>query len=91
MYPETKLVAKRTLDGPGDEREEPTWSGDVSLTDRQFGALEAAFDAGYFEWPRDATAEEVADELDISAATLHYHLRRAERSLVESFLESRRE
>lgn len=90
VYPGAEFVAKRTLDGPAEEPDGSPWSGDVSLTDRQLTALAAAFDAGYFEWPRDATAEEVAGSLDISAATLHYHLRRAERSLVDSFLATKR-
>jgi predicted DNA binding protein len=89
VYPETQLVAKRTLDNPSD-RSLSQWTEGIELTDRQMGALAAAFDAGYFEWPRDATAEEVADELDISAATLHYHLRRAENGLVSAFLDAQR-
>lgn len=86
VYPGVELVAKRTLDGPNGE-DDPRLSG-VSLTDRQLDALAAAFEDGYFEWPREATAEEVAAGLDISAATLHYHLRRAERALVDAFLDA---
>jgi len=52
------------------------------LTDRQREAIEAAYHAGYFNWPRDSTAEEVAESLDITSATLHSHLRKAERSLL---------
>ena len=32
---------------------------ETDMTDRQREALEAAFRAGYFDWPRDSTAEEV--------------------------------
>ncbi|WP_435335057.1 bacterio-opsin activator domain-containing protein [Haloarchaeobius sp. TZWWS8] len=57
------------------------------LTDRQRTALETAFSAGYYEWPRDSTAEEVAEAMNISAPTLHEHLRAGERKLLEAFIE----
>jgi predicted DNA binding protein len=49
--------------------------------------LTSAYYAGYFEWPRANTAEEVADSLGISPATLHEHLRTAERKLLEQVCE----
>jgi predicted DNA binding protein len=52
-----------------------------TLTDRQKQMLKAAFHGGYFDWPRESTAEEIADTFDISAATFHGHLRKAERSV----------
>lgn len=52
------------------------------LTDRQREVLLAAHRAGYYDWPRGKTAEELADEFDLSAPTLHDHLRAAERKLV---------
>lgn len=88
VYPDVELTAKRALENPNGQNDAPQPSG-VSLTERQLDALAAAFEDGYFEWPREATAEEVAERLDISAATLHYHLRRAERALVDAFLETR--
>jgi PAS domain S-box-containing protein len=61
------------------------------LTDRQSAALNAAYFSGYFDWPRDSTAEEVADALGISSATLHQHLRHAQRKLLEaSFIDGGR-
>ncbi|MFC7027627.1 helix-turn-helix domain-containing protein [Halomicroarcula sp. GCM10025710] len=47
------------------------------MTDRQAEILRAAYLAGYYAWPRDTTAEELAESLDISSPTLHQHLRRA--------------
>lgn len=84
LYPGVELVAKRGLDVPGDAADEVL--SEATLTDRQREALATAFASGYFEWPRDATAEAVATELGVSAATFHYHLRRAERALVAAFL-----
>ncbi|MFA9418095.1 PAS domain-containing protein [Natrinema sp. HArc-T2] len=56
------------------------------LTDRQRAALDAAYHAGFFEWPRDASGEEIADSLEIAPATFHQHLRRAQKEVFESLL-----
>jgi len=58
------------------------------LTERQREVLQAAYMAGYYEWPRDTNAEELADRLDIASSTLHQHLRRAERNLLDELLDS---
>ncbi|PSQ15927.1 hypothetical protein BRD00_13015 [Halobacteriales archaeon QS_8_69_26] len=54
------------------------------LTDRQRTALEAALYAGFFEWPRETTGEEVAGSLGVAAPTFHQHLRKAQRKVFES-------
>ncbi|MGB9951643.1 bacterio-opsin activator domain-containing protein [Haloarcula marismortui] len=53
-----------------------------SLTDRQREALVTAHEAGYYSWPREATAADLASLLNISEPTLHKHLRAAEQKLV---------
>jgi len=53
-----------------------------SLTDRQREVLETAHEAGYYNWPRGATAADLAELLDVSEPTLHKHLRAAEQKLV---------
>lgn len=58
-------------------------STDTGLTDRQREVLCTAHDEGYYAWPRERTAEEVAATLDIAGSTLHQHLRAAERKLIE--------
>ena len=83
-FPETELLAKREVE----PMEEPVLPDEADLTDRQREALEAAYRAGYFEWPRDSTAEDVAESLDITSPTLHGHLRKAENRLVETFFEN---
>lgn len=87
-YPGTELLAQR-------ERERTSTSGlefrdsfDDSLTDRQQEVLETAYHAGFFEWPRNSSAEEVADLLDVTPPTFHEHLRRAERKLLAAYFES---
>lgn len=57
------------------------------LTERQAAALRSAYFGGYFEWPRDSTAEELADSLGVSSPTLHHHLRTAQQKLLRAFLD----
>ena len=59
------------------------------LTERQHEVLRAAHEGGYYEWPRDATAEELAEDLGITAATFSQHLRAAEQKLIRIVFESR--
>jgi GAF domain-containing protein len=53
------------------------------LTDRQRTALEAAYHGGFFKWPRDASGEDIASTLGVSAPTFHQHLRKAERKVFD--------
>lgn len=50
-------------------------------------ALEVALDAGYYEVPRTATRDEVAEKLGCAPSTASEHLRKAERRVVRAFLE----
>ncbi|ELY52596.1 helix-turn-helix domain-containing protein [Natronolimnohabitans innermongolicus] len=65
--------------GEYDRRHAPL-SGD--LTDRQFEALEAAVDAGYFEVPRESGVDAVADELKCASSTAGRLLQRAQAQVV---------
>ena len=79
---DAELVAKRT---PGST---VGASPAGRLTEKQREALRTAETMGYFDWPREHTAEEVADGLGVASATLHYHLRAAQRTLVLEALET---
>jgi predicted DNA binding protein len=57
---------------------------DAGLTDSQREALLVAFEAGYFEEPRNATLSEVAADLDISQPAASGLLRRGIRRLIVS-------
>jgi predicted DNA binding protein len=48
------------------------------LSDAQLEVLEMAYQMGYFKVPQEVTAEEIANELDISRSTLSERLRRVE-------------
>lgn len=52
------------------------------LTERQVEVLTTAFEEGYYAWPRESTADEVAERLDISTPTFVEHVRAAERNLL---------
>ncbi len=84
-FPETKLLTKRERDRPAETPTAFRASLRDSLTEKQSAVLQAAYHAGYFEWPRGSTAEELADAIGITSPTLHNHLRRAQQKLLTAF------
>lgn len=58
-------------------------SGRWGLTDEQYEALRAAWEAGYFDVPRRTDISELAEELDVSHQALSERLRRAHDSLLK--------
>lgn len=57
------------------------------LTEKQMDAMKTAYNSGYYEYPRDSTAEEIASSLGISDSTLFQHLQAAQKKLIEECLE----
>ena len=57
-----------------------------TLTERQRAVLRVAYHAGFFEWPRDASGETIAESLGVSGPTFHQHLRTAERKVLDAVL-----
>lgn len=53
-----------------------------SLSDRQREVVESAVELGYYEEPREATVEDVADRVECAPSTAAEHLRKAEAVLV---------
>ena len=84
-FPSVQLERKR-------EREQADRSLDAEdslaelLTKKQYDVLRGAFYAGYFDWPRGSTAEDLASSMGISSPTLHNHLRKAQQQLLERLL-----
>jgi predicted DNA binding protein len=56
------------------------------LTDKQAAALSAAIEIGYFDTPRRASAEDLAERLGVSPSTAVEHLRKAEKKVLENYL-----
>jgi DNA-binding NarL/FixJ family response regulator len=52
------------------------------LTERQVEIISAAYQLGYYEQPKSATGEELAEQFDLSASTVHQHLRSGARKII---------
>ncbi|WP_423999209.1 PAS domain S-box protein [Haloarcula salina] len=83
-YPSVTLLKRRQRSATSDG----SWDRDPlePLTDRQRTTLRAAYHSGFFEWPRAATGESIADSLGVAPPTYHQHLRAAERKIFDSLL-----
>lgn len=57
------------------------------LSERQHEALEAALEMGYYERPRTATLEDVAQALDCAPSTASEHLLKAESTVIREAFE----
>lgn len=88
-YPAAELAARRETDHhiPMLTANQQRSRLVADLTDRQLQALRTAHARGYFEWPRDVRADDVAADLDIATPTFAQHLRVAERKLLDTLFE----
>ena len=83
--PDAELLTRRQIHAePVDAEREASAVAD--LTDRQRAVMQTAHAAGYFEWPRETSGEEIAATLGISPPTFHQHLRLAEGKLMDGIL-----
>nr|WP_139328923.1 PAS domain S-box protein [Haladaptatus litoreus] len=88
LYPTAQLLAKRQIPRPGSPETQSRQSLCDNLTDRQQAALETAYHRGYFEWPRGASGEDLANSLGIAPPTFSQHLRKAEQKVFETVFSS---
>ncbi|EMA10326.1 bacterio-opsin activator-like protein [Haloarcula vallismortis ATCC 29715] len=79
---------RRLLEDTPAETDRPVVLDRAKLTTRQREVLGRAHEMGYFEHPREATAGDVADALDISTSTFTEHLAAAQRKLLDDLLDS---
>jgi len=89
-YPETELLARRQIQSTPSVESALTIPTEADLTDRQRTILETAYAAGYFEWPRDTSGEEIAETLGISSPTFHQHLRIGQKKLMNAIFNKKR-
>ncbi len=59
----------------------------AALSPRQRDAVEAALALGYYDVPRSASHEDVAEELDCAPSTASEHLRKAESKVLRALFE----
>jgi predicted DNA binding protein len=85
---ELQVLAKETVPKSGGSVGRMSALVSQIMTKRQFEVLECAYDAGFFEWPREQSAEEVASRLGITQPTFSEHLRTAERHILKYVFES---
>ncbi|WP_318569717.1 PAS domain S-box protein [Salinigranum marinum] len=85
-YPGTELVAQRTRERSVQTLLELQDLLGEQLTERQLETLETAYSAGYFDWPRESSGQEIAALLDITQPTFNKHLRTAERKTFSMLL-----
>jgi len=57
-----------------------------ALTDRQLEVFRTAVELGYYEIPRLATHEEIADRMECAPSTVDEHLRKAESRVLQSLV-----
>lgn len=90
-HADAALVAQRDAERPMPVRTERGARAALGdrLTDKQLEVLRTAFLSGYFEWPRETSAEECAAALDIAQPTFSQHIRTAERKVFAALFDDR--
>jgi len=81
------LVSYRHGDSRVETRQEFVARLREELTDRQHAALVRAYTGGFFEWPHEATGDDLAEAMGVCRSTFHEHLRAAQRKLIGAILD----
>ncbi|TMT86945.1 PAS domain S-box protein [Haloterrigena sp. H1] len=87
IYEKAELAARREVDRTVRTAAERRTRILDELTDRQLTTLRLAYYGGFFDWPRKSTGEEIAEAMNISAPTMHQHLRKGLKSILGEFFE----
>jgi len=85
-HPNAEPVARRERTRTGRSLDDLQPFLEARLTDRQRDVLQTAYHAGYYEWPREASGEEVAALLGIAQPTFTEHFWTTQRKIVELLL-----
>ncbi|MFA9416250.1 PAS domain S-box protein [Natrinema sp. HArc-T2] len=86
-YPTVELQARHHVERSMRTRHEHVSSLLDALTDRQLEVLRTAYFAGFFEWPRESTGEEIAELLEVTQPTVNRHLRIGQQRLLTQLFE----
>nr|WP_256490528.1 helix-turn-helix domain-containing protein [Haladaptatus sp. AB643] len=82
-YPQTEMIRRQQITRSHDDSQRILRHLVSDLTDRQHATLDAAYHAGFFEWPRETSGENVAESMGVAPPTFHQHLRKAERKVFD--------
>lgn len=85
-YPDAEVVGRQNREQSLRQLSDVESCVEADLTDRQLEILKLAYHSGYFERPRQRTAEDLADVLEVSHPTVTRHLREAERKIFSLLL-----
>lgn len=88
QYQSVELRSLSRRARPGQTEQAFIRTVEESLTDRQLTALETAYQAGFFDWPHEASGDELADAMDVSRSTFHQHLHAAQRKIFGAILDN---
>ncbi|WP_254532093.1 PAS domain S-box protein [Natrinema gelatinilyticum] len=88
QYGTVELQARRHVERSKGTRSELVASLFDVLTDRQLEVLRTAYFAGFFDWPRESTGEEIADMLEVTQPTVNRHLRVGQQRLLTQLFET---
>ncbi|WP_425600930.1 bacterio-opsin activator domain-containing protein [Haloterrigena alkaliphila] len=89
-YEGVELQSRRHVQRAMHTRQELVTSLFDDLTDRQLEVLRTAYLAGFFEWPRESTGEEIAEMLDVTQPTVNRHLRIGQQRLLSQLFATER-
>lgn len=90
QHPDSELLAQRECDQPLPVRTEEGMHTMFTdrLTEKQLEVLRTAYLRGYFDRPRDSTADECAEALGISQPTFSQHIRSAQNAVFTTLFDS---
>ncbi|OVE83620.1 hypothetical protein B2G88_14405 [Natronolimnobius baerhuensis] len=81
-YATVDLQSQRHVERETQTRQELVTSLFEPLTERQLEVLRTAYLAGFFEWPRESTGEDIAEMLEVTQPTVNRHLRVGQQQLL---------
>jgi len=87
IYPDLTLVAQTTVTPSTPTPADAFGRLAEGLTDRQRETLEVGYYAGFFEWPRETSGDELAALMGVTPATVHHHLRHGQQKLLAAFFD----
>jgi DNA-binding CsgD family transcriptional regulator len=88
-YENVELLGRKQHDRPVLTRAEFEAAYKDRLTERQEEVLQMAYFSGFFQWPRDINATQLAELLGISQPTVSRHIRTGQRELFSLVFDQR--